>query len=152
MKGFKFTLDPLLRLKGVEKSRIEVELAEHQRIVSKYVAQISSENNSISEMLLEAQMSVENKHSVSCLLSMPSSISEKKNNIYMLEKKVAELNKKSQEILGRLSTKVSELKKVQELKDEQISTYRKKLEKLEQQTREEMYNIQKESKKNRIGA
>ena len=147
MKNFKFSLAPLLRLKEVEKRKIEIELANHQTIVKQHTEQIQLELQSIKDMLEQAEFEVSKNHRSSCLFSQPQILDVKKKNIYRLENSLKELYLKRDEILHRLNRKSNELKKVEEEMVKQEKAYARKLDKIEQNNLEEMYSILRERKK-----
>lgn len=140
MKNFKFSLDPLLRLKDVEKKKIELELARCQIEIERHQEQLDSENNSIFEMLREAEYSVNKNHRVTSLLAIPSIMEQKKRNIKIIEKKIHDFKNTQREILDRLNKKNSELKKVEEHKEEKFQEFRKAVEKKQEEDRSELYN------------
>lgn len=140
MKQFKFSLEPLLRLKDVEKKKIELELANCQIEVDRHQHQINSENESINDILLDSEYSVSKNNSVVSMLSIPNLLEEKKRNIKRLELALEKLHDKQHEILFRLNKKNSELKKVQEHKDEVFAEYKKEVEKKLEENRSELYN------------
>lgn len=140
MKQFKFTLDPLLRLKDVEKKKIELELANCQIEVDQHNDQLSSEHESIRDMLEESEYAIQKNNSAVSMLALPYILEQKKNNIRKLEISLQKLGEKQKEILIRLNKKNSELKKVQEHKEEMFANYKKEIEKKSEENRSELYN------------
>ena len=148
MKNFKFNLDPLLRLKDVEKKKIELELANCQLEIETHEGQLSSENKSIRDMLVEAEYLVQKNGSIRSLLSIPSILEVKKKNIKLLENSIGKLELKRQEILGRLNIKTSEIKNINERKEEKFKDYKKDIEKIEEEKVSDLYKSVMHQKKN----
>jgi hypothetical protein len=127
MKNFKFNLEPLLRLKEVEKKKIELELANCQLEIEAHHNQLNSEHKSIRDMLNEAEFSVNKNGTVMSLLCIPSIMENKKYNIKLLENTITKLDEKRHEILSRLNIKNSEIKNINEKKDDKLKIYKKQI-------------------------
>lgn len=141
MKNFKFNLEPLLRLKEVEKKKIELELAHCQLEIDDFQHKLDSENKSISDMLSEAELLVRQSGSIRSLLSIPNIMEIKKKNIKTLEDNIKTSEEKRQEVLKRLNIKNSEIKNINEKRDEKYNLYKKQIEKIEDDKRSELYNL-----------
>ncbi len=101
MKNFKFNLEPLLRLKEVEKKKIELELAHCQLEIDAHNNQLNSEHKSIRDMLIEAEYLVNKNNTIKSLLSVPGILEIKKKNIKLLENQLLQLELTRKEILDR---------------------------------------------------
>ena len=150
MKNFKFNLDPLLRLKDVEKRKIELELANCQLDIEMHEGQLNSENKSIRDMLVEAEFSVQRNGTVRSLLSIPSILEVKKKNIKLLENSIAKLELKRLEILGRLNIKTSEIKNINEKREEKLKDYKKEIDLIEEEKNSDLYKSVMHQKKNGV--
>lgn len=139
MKNFKFNLEPLLRLKDVEKRKIELELANCQLEIENHHTQIDSENNSIKDMLSEAENSVVKNGTVISLMSIPSILEVKKKNIKLLQDQLGKLEIKQKEILSRLNIKNSEIKNIEERKTEKLKEYKKEIEHIQEENMSDLY-------------
>lgn len=148
MKNFKFNLDPLLRLKDVEKKKIELELANCQLDIEMHEGQLNSENKSIRDMLVEAEFSVQRNGTVRSLLSIPSILEVKKKNIKLLENSIDKLELKRLEILGRLNVKTSEIKNINEKRQEKLKDYKKEIDLIEEEKSSDLYKSVMHQKKN----
>lgn len=147
MKNFKFSLDPFLRLKDVEKKRIELELSNCQLEIDHHFTQLKSEHTSISDMLKESEISIQKKGSIISLMSIPGVLENKKNNIKLLENSLKKLEEKRQEILMRLNVKNSEIKNVEERRQEKLKEYKKELDKIEEEKMSDLYKSVMHQKK-----
>jgi len=139
MKNFKFNLDPLLRLKDVEKKKIELELAHCQLDIENHHSQLESEHRSIRDMLSEAEISVTKGGTIISLMSIPSILEVKKRNIKLLENQIKKLDLIRQEILMRLNTKNSEIDNIEERKVEKVKEYKKEIDKIQEENRSDLY-------------
>lgn len=139
MKNFKFNLDPLLRLKDVEKKKIELELAHCHLEYENCTKQIESENTSIRDMLSEAESSVIKNGRVMSLMCMPNILEVKKKNISVIEKQMKKINLQRQEILMRLSIKESEIKNINERRNEKIKEYKKEIDLIQEENMSDLY-------------
>ncbi len=139
MKNFKFNLDPLLRLKDVEKKKIELELAHCQLDMDNHTTQLESENRSIRDMLNEAEISVQKGGTIISLMSIPSILEVKKKNIKLIENQMKKLEIQRQEILMRLSIKNSEIENIQERRVEKVKEYKKEIDKVQEENMSDLY-------------
>lgn len=139
MKNFKFNLEPLLRLKEVEKRKIELELANCQMEIDQHLNQLESENTSIGDMLRESEHSVQKLGSIKSLIAMPHILEIKKRNIKLLQVSHQLLEDKRSDILQRLSIKNSEIKNIKEKKIEKKYEYKKEIDKVDEENLNDLY-------------
>jgi len=147
MKKFKFKLWPLLKIKEIEKLKLEQRMSKVIEEISKRESEIVFNKKDISNII----QSSNSRTSINLLFGQ-NMIGHRKKNMDVLKKEISVLGIEKNEILNLMVKIEREIDKLEEIKSEKIKIYHKDINKKEEDSIEEAFILSLKDEENNSGA
>ena len=147
MKGYKFKLDALLKIRTLKEEQCKMHVGRLQVQINNYYAEIEKQSSDIGEAYISQEESLKRGLNGQNLHFYPYYISGKNAHIKVVKEKIAELMEQKNQKLEELKYLRANVKVIQKMKDKDQQQYKKQLTKKQFEKMEEQVLNWKETLK-----
>ncbi len=147
MKGYKFKLDPVLKIRKLKEDRCKMDIGRLQVQITELKRQLQEHSKGIDEAYKSQEVGLKDGMSGQSIQFYPYFISGKTAHIDFINNEIGRLNEQVQEKFNQLKQLRANVKVVEKMKEKDKTKYRKNLEKKQFEEIEENVQNWKQSLK-----
>lgn len=125
MKGFKFKLSPLLKIRKLKEDQCKMEIGKLQKKLKELHDELQNQHTGISSAYRDLENTVENGATGLDLKFYPYFVQGKRTNIKILESKMNALDNAIKEKFQELAKLRADVKVIESMKEKHLESYKK---------------------------